>query len=43
MSQDFDEKGKENNTTLGKIYSDDDLLQFITQIYSVLIVRGLRG
>ncbi|KAL9090654.1 MAG: hypothetical protein Q9165_005142 [Trypethelium subeluteriae] len=39
----FDKKGKENNPTLGKSYSDDDLLRFITQIYAVLMTRGIRG
>ena len=31
----FDKKGKENNPVLGRTYSDDDLLRFITQIYAV--------
>ncbi|KAG4438153.1 hypothetical protein IFR05_006364 [Cadophora sp. M221] len=39
----FDKKGKENNPVLGKEYSDDDLLRFITQIYAVLMTRGIRG
>jgi uncharacterized protein len=39
----FDKKGKENNPVLGRKYSDDDLLRFITQIYAVLITRGIRG
>ncbi|KAL6363014.1 hypothetical protein LRP88_02414 [Fusarium phalaenopsidis] len=39
----FDKKGKENNSALGKTYSDDDLLRFITQIYAVLMMRGIRG
>ncbi|UPL00863.1 hypothetical protein LCI18_011797 [Fusarium solani-melongenae] len=39
----FDKKGKENNPALGKTYSDDDLLRFITQIYPVLMTRGIRG
>ncbi|KAH7305294.1 hypothetical protein B0I35DRAFT_444302 [Stachybotrys elegans] len=39
----FDKKGKENNPTLGRTYSDDDLLRFITQIYAVLMTRGIRG
>jgi DUF2075 family protein len=38
-----DGKGKENNRTLGKIYTDDDLLRFITNIYAVLLTRGIRG
>jgi len=39
----FDKKGKENNPVLGRTYSDDDLLRFITQIYTVLMTRGIRG
>ncbi len=39
----YDTKGKENNRTLGITYSDDDLLRFITQIYAVLMTRGIRG
>jgi DUF2075 family protein len=39
----FDKKGKENNPTLGKVYSDEDLLRFITNIYAVLLTRGIRG
>jgi DUF2075 family protein len=39
----FDKKGKENNPRLGRIYSDDDLLRFISNIYAVLLTRGIRG
>lgn len=39
----FDTKGKENNPVLGKTYSDDDLLRYITNIYAVLLTRGMRG
>lgn len=39
----FDVKGKENNKTLGKVYTDDDLLRFIRNIYAVLLTRGIRG
>lgn len=39
----FDAKGKENNKQLGIEYSDDDLLEFIRNIYSVLLTRGIRG
>jgi DUF2075 family protein len=39
----FDTKGKENNPRLGKIYTDDDLLRFISNIYAVLLTRGIRG
>ncbi|KAF3044577.1 hypothetical protein E8E11_007930 [Didymella keratinophila] len=38
-----DKKGMENNRALGKNYTDDDLLRFITQIYAVLLTRGIRG
>ena len=39
----FDKKGKENNPVLGKKYTDSDLLRFVTQIYAVLLTRGIRG
>jgi DUF2075 family protein len=39
----FDKKGKENNAVSGKIYTDDDLLRFIGNIYAVLMTRGIRG
>lgn len=39
----FDTKGKENNPRLGHEYSDDDLLTFVVNIYSVLLTRGIRG
>lgn len=39
----FDTKGKENNDVLGKKYTDDDLLRFITNIYGVLLTRGILG
>ena len=39
----FDKKGKENNPRLGRIYSDEDLLRFISNIYAVLLTRGIRG
>jgi len=39
----FDKKGKENNPVLGKIYTDGDLLRFVTNIYAVLLTRGIRG
>lgn len=38
-----DAKGKENNKQLGIAYSDDDLLEFIRNIYGVLLTRGIRG
>ncbi|KAK0747023.1 hypothetical protein B0T18DRAFT_447392 [Schizothecium vesticola] len=39
----FDKKGKENNPKLGKTYTVEDLLRLITQIYKVLLTRGIRG
>lgn len=39
----FDTKGKENNGARGIRYTDDDLLRFVTNVYSVLLTRGIRG
>lgn len=39
----YDKKGKENNPKLGLVYSDNDLLRYITNIYAVLMTRGMRG
>ena len=39
----FDVKGKENNRRLGLTYTDEDLLQFLTNIYGVLLTRGILG
>ena len=39
----FDVKGKENNPTLGITYSDDDLLQYVLNVYRVLLTRGILG
>lgn len=38
-----DRKGQENNPTLGVTYSDADLLEFVRNIYRVLLTRGMRG
>jgi len=38
-----DSKGKENNKQRELTYSDDDLLEFIRNIYGVLLTRGIRG
>lgn len=38
-----DKKGKENNPRLGVVYSDDDLLEYVKNIYRVLLTRGIRG
>ena len=39
----FDVKGKENNSRLGITYTDEDLLRFLTNIYGVLLTRGILG
>jgi DUF2075 family protein len=38
-----DKKGSENNRRLGLTFSDDDLLQYIRNIYGVLLTRGMLG
>ncbi|WP_338107147.1 DNA/RNA helicase domain-containing protein [Brevibacterium casei] len=39
----YDKKGRENNPKLGITYSDEDLLEYVRNIYSVLLTRGIRG
>lgn len=39
----FDTKGKENNPKLGQKYTDEDLLQYVRNIYAVLLTRGILG
>jgi DUF2075 family protein/predicted GIY-YIG superfamily endonuclease len=39
----FDKKGKENNPRLGIQYTDEDLLEYVKNIYRVLLTRGIRG
>jgi DUF2075 family protein len=39
----FDKKGMENNPRLGIEYSDEDVLRFVTNVYSVLMTRGVLG
>ncbi|QHF24988.1 DUF2075 domain-containing protein [Rathayibacter sp. VKM Ac-2804] len=39
----FDKKGRENNKKLGITYSDEDLLSYVRNIYTVLLTRGIRG
>lgn len=39
----FDKKGKENNKKLDKVVTDEDLLELVTNIYVVLMTRGIRG
>jgi DUF2075 family protein len=38
-----DKKGKENNKKLGIEYSDEDLLEYVSNIYRVLLTRGIKG
>lgn len=39
----FDKKGMENNRVLGITYTEEDLRRYITNIYGVLLTRGIRG
>lgn len=39
----FDAKGKENNTRRGIVYSDDDILDYVLNVYRVLMTRGMLG
>ncbi|HXH81100.1 DNA/RNA helicase domain-containing protein [Nocardioides sp.] len=38
-----DPRGTTNNRMLGVSYSDDDILQFVRNIYAVLLTRGMLG
>ena len=38
-----DKKGKENNPRLGIEYTDEDLLNYVMNIYRVLLTRGIKG
>lgn len=38
-----DKKGRENNPKLGITYSESDLLEYVKNVYSVLLTRGIRG
>ena len=38
-----DKKGKENNPRLGIKYTDEDLLNYVVNIYRVLMTRGIKG
>ncbi|WP_129661318.1 DUF2075 domain-containing protein [Rothia halotolerans] len=38
-----DKKGRENNPKRGITYSDEDLLRYVRNIYSVLLTRGIHG
>ncbi|MFC5337680.1 DUF2075 domain-containing protein [Leucobacter denitrificans] len=39
----FDARGKANNNMLGIKFSDEDLLEYVRNIYAVLLTRGIRG
>jgi len=39
----FDVKGKEDNPKLGIKFSDADLLEYVVNIYRVLLTRGIKG
>ena len=39
----FDVKGRENNRQLGIKYSDEDIRQYVLNIYRVLLTRGIKG
>lgn len=42
-SEYYDKKGRENNPKRGITYTDNDLLQYVRNIYTVLLTRGIRG
>lgn len=39
----FDKKGKQGNTKLGLTYSDEELREYVINVYNVLLTRGIRG
>lgn len=39
----FDKKGVENNPRLGLVFSDAEILEFVKNIYRVLMTRGIKG
>jgi len=39
----FDARGKQNSPSLGRVFSDEDLLDYVRNIYAVLLTRGIRG
>ena len=39
----FDSKGKEDNRLRGVVYSDDDILDYVLNVYRVLMTRGIKG
>lgn len=42
-SQYYDRNGKANNKQLGLTYSDEQLLEYVRNIYTVLLTRGIQG
>jgi DUF2075 family protein len=38
-----DVKGRENNAARGIVYTDEDILQWVLNIYRVLLTRGIKG
>lgn len=39
----FDKQGKKNNNQLGIVYTDEDILAYVRNIYAVLMTRGILG
>lgn len=42
-SQYHDRKGHENNRQRGIFYTDDEILEYVRNIYAVLLTRGMKG
>ncbi|WP_269303363.1 DNA/RNA helicase domain-containing protein [Aeromicrobium sp. HA] len=38
-----DKNGSKNNVALGQSYDDEDLLEYVVNVYRVLLTRGIRG
>lgn len=38
-----DQNGQRNNKALGQTFSDDDLLEYVLNVYRVLLTRGIKG
>lgn len=39
----FDKKGLENNPTLGLTFGDEEIREYVLNVYRVLLTRGIRG
>jgi DUF2075 family protein len=39
----FDKKGLENNPTLGLTFGDEEIRDYVLNVYRVLLTRGIRG